>query len=249
MKSGDTSLGGPAQGFPATVWDDLRNAQSASPGSRREALEELCRRYWKPIYRHLRIAWARSNEDAKELTQAFLLWLIQGDALERYEPGRASFRTYLKSLLRHFVQHHDEALHRLKRGGGIDVFSLEDGEGSMAETLEDPRGTDPERAFDRAWREALLSTALKRVRERLSLEGTAGLLRLRVFEAYDLVSPAERPTHPVLAERLGIKVTDVQNYLFSVREMLRAEVRAEIARTSADEDTLKDEWNGFFDPR
>lgn len=249
MKSGDTSLGGPARGFPATVWEDLRHAQSATPDTRRKALGELCGRYWKPIYRHLRIAWAKSNEDAKELTQAFLLWLIEGDALERYQPGRASFRTYLKSLLRHFIQHHDEALHRLKRGGGIDICSLQDGDSPMADALEDPRRIDPEEAFDRAWRAALLAAALSRVRERLSQDGTAGRIRLGVFEAYDLVSPPERPTHATLAERFGIKVTDVQNYLFAVREEMRSELRAEIARTSADEASLKDEWNGFFDPR
>lgn len=249
MKSGDTSLGGPAKAFPATVWEDLREAGGTSPEARRKALEELCRRYWKPIYRHIRIAWAKSNDDAKELTQAFLVWLIEGEALKRYDPGRASFRAYLKSLLRHFVQHQDEALGRLKRGGDIEIFSLQEHEGGPAEGLEDPRGVDPEVAFDRAWRAAILSAALKQVRERLSQEGALGRLRLRVFEAYDLVPPPERPTHPHLAEQLGIKTTDVQNYLFSVREDLRSEVRAELARTSTGEESLREEWNGFFDLR
>jgi RNA polymerase sigma factor (sigma-70 family) len=249
MNPGDTSLGGPAGGFPATVWDDLRQAHSPSPEARRKALEGLCRQYWKPIYRHVRIAWAKSNEDAKELTQAFLLWLIEGDALKRYDPGRASFRAYLKSLLRHFVQHQDEALQRLKRGGGVEIFSLDEDPEGLSDKLEDPRTIDPEEAFDRAWRAAILSAALGRVRERLSREGSLGRLRLRVFEAYDLVPPSERPTHPVLAEKFGIKTTDVQNYLFSVREEVRTEVLAELSRTATGEDSLREEWNGFFDQR
>ncbi|HXX92412.1 MAG TPA: hypothetical protein VEN81_02185 [Planctomycetota bacterium] len=246
MKPGDTSLGGPAQGFPATVWEELDQARGVSPEARREALEGLCRRYWKPIYRHIRIAWSKSNEDAKELTQAFLFWLVRGDALERYVPGRASFRTYLKTLLRHFVQHQDEALGRLKRGGAVEVLSLEDETSAFGDRLEDPKGVDPEVSFDRAWREATLSVALRRVRERCQKEGPLAELRFRIFEAYDLVPPRERPTHAALAEKHGIKTSDVQNHLFAVRELLRRELRDELSRTTSDEEALKDEWDGFL---
>ena len=76
MKSSETSLGGTAQGFPNTLWEEISQARASDAGDRRAGLEELCRRYWKPIYRYVRIAFAKSNEDAKDLTQAFLLWLM-----------------------------------------------------------------------------------------------------------------------------------------------------------------------------
>src|SRR5579863_5456306 len=105
MSKGDTSLGGDQRGFPETLSELLVGIRHPSPDVRRAALEQLCRNYWKPIYGYIRVGWAKSNEDAKDLTQAFLSWLSEGGRLERYDPGRASFKTFLKSLLRHFLQH------------------------------------------------------------------------------------------------------------------------------------------------
>ena len=98
MKSGDTSLGGSAKEFSKTEPEILTRACNPSLEVRKEALEELCGRYWKPIYCHLRVAWAKSNEDAKDLTQAFLIWLVEGEALARYAPQRAAFRTELGKI-------------------------------------------------------------------------------------------------------------------------------------------------------
>jgi RNA polymerase sigma factor (sigma-70 family) len=195
------------------------------------------------------MAWSKSNDDAKELTQAFLLWLMEGDTLERYEPGRASFRTYLKSLLRHFLQHQDEALRRLKRGGHVEIFSLSDDQARFPDLLPDPKGATPEEAFDQAWLAELLFRALGRVRERWLNGGAAAERQFKVFECYDLIPPSERPTYAELAQRFGIKATDVQNYLFTVREAVRSELRAEVGRTTSGEDSLRDEWNGLFGQR
>src|SRR5436309_796860 len=103
MRAADTSLGGPREDFPKTIGDMVARARDPSAEVRRLGFEELGRQYWKPIYRYARVAWAKSNEDAKDLTQAFFLWLMEGDALDRYLPGRGSFRSFLKALLRHFL--------------------------------------------------------------------------------------------------------------------------------------------------
>src|ERR1051325_11532211 len=147
MKELDTSLGGSGRDFSKTVFEMVQKARSGPPAARQEALNDLFGRYWKPAYHYLRVAWAKSNEDSKDLVQAFFLWLVDGDALSRYDPGRAAFRTYLKSLLRHFVQNHDEALSRLKRGGGVKVLKLDDLDAPLEGSLPDPRQTDPDEAY------------------------------------------------------------------------------------------------------
>jgi RNA polymerase sigma-70 factor (ECF subfamily) len=243
MKTQDTSLGGEQREFPQTLWDVLSRARDSDAGTRREGLEELCRHYWKPVYRYVRVAWAKTNEDAKDLTQAFLLWLMEGDALQRYQPERASFRAYLKSLLKHFVQHQEDALRRLKRGGGVRILDL-DGALPLKELLADPSSADPEAIFDAAWRTTLVAGALARVRERLQSRGRA--IQFQVYEAYELLSPAERPTYADLARRFGIKEKDVDNHLLAVREELRADVRREMARLSGDPDDLEREWHALF---
>src|SRR5207253_8343443 len=69
----------------------------------REALEELCRKYWFPLYAFLRRQ-GRSPEDAKDLTQGFLAQFLAKDRLRRAEPAKGKFRSFLLASLTNFVQ-------------------------------------------------------------------------------------------------------------------------------------------------
>src|SRR5213078_3082453 len=113
----DTSLGGTKKEFPKTVWDLVLRARDSSAGVRRAGLEELCRHYWKPVYHYVRVSCAKSNEEAKDLAQGFFMHLVESDDLQQYKPDRASFRTYLKMVLKHFVLDEDKKAQALKRGG------------------------------------------------------------------------------------------------------------------------------------
>lgn len=237
--AGDTSLGGSQRDFPKTAWDLVERASDPSSETGRADLEELCRRYWKPVYHYLRVGWSRSNDDAKDLTQAFFLWLVEERLIGKYESARGAFRTWLKSLLRHFVQDHDKALHRLKRGGGVRLLGL-DGPPS----LPDPKATDPEKAFDQAWLAELVAGAVDRVRGRFAADGRAA--QFRAFEEYSLSPPAERPTYASLAEKLEVKEGDIKNHLFAVREEVRREIRDELSRMTSGPGGLEEEWNVFF---
>jgi DNA-directed RNA polymerase specialized sigma24 family protein len=218
---------------------------------RRQGLSELCLRYWKPIYSCIRIGWAKTNEDAKDLTQAFLLWLLEGSALQRYSSAKASFRTYLKALLKHFLQNHEKWKSRNKRCKDFRWLSLEEHRREM-EQITDRHGLDsavagdlePDRAFDREWFADLLGRGVDAVRERYLFGGMP--VRFQVFEEYDLCPPERRPTYDQVASRLGLKVSDVRNYLFIVRDEVRQAVRAEMAALTKDTVELEREWDGLF---
>lgn len=244
MRDQDTTLGGATQDFRKTVQDLLLRVRDPDAQVRKGGLEDLCRIYWKPIYGHLRRGWAKSNEEAKDLTQAFLLWLVEGDALSRYVPERSSLRTYLKSLLKHFVQDHDKALHRLKRGGGARLTELNRDAAELEAVLRDPRGMDPEQVFDRVWRLELVRRSVGRVAEQFHLQGRA--LQFQVFEAYDAKGSGEKPTYQTLAARFGMKESDIANYLFAVRHAIRSEIRAELAAMTGGPEELEEEWHAFF---
>jgi RNA polymerase sigma-70 factor (ECF subfamily) len=240
-KHQDTSLGGQDAHFIQTAWGVIQRACDPSPEVRRGGLEDLCRSYWKPVYHYLRVAWAKSNEDAKDLTQAFFLWLADPQALQRYEAERGSFRSFLKSLLRHFVQHHDEALARLKRGGGHTILTL-DGPGFF---VADPHSATPEEAFEKEWREAVIDQAFERVRSVLQESGHEK--KFRAFEEYYLnVPPGGRQTYASIAEKLDLTPIDVQHYLADVRELFRREIRAQLSQTVSRSEELEEEWNAFF---
>lgn len=243
MNVGDTSLGGSRAEFPETVLDVVRRACDGSPEVQKPALEEFCRKYWKPVYFYFRVAWARSNEDAKDLAQAFFLWLSDPRVLKRFDPQRAGFRTFLKSLLRHFVQHHDEALGRLKRGGGRIVLPL-DAEAALL--VPDLRTPGPADAFEADWRRSLIDQAVEDVRERLRSEARG--IKVELFEQYYLAGGAERPTYDALAKQFGLSVNDVQHYLADVRGEVRRQIREKIAETASGPQELEEEWNAFFGP-
>lgn len=244
MTTGETSLGGAGREFPKTAGEMLSKVRDPSTGVRRAGFEELSRRYWKPVYTYVRLAWAKTNEDAKDLSQAFFLWLLEGDSIARYEQERASFRTYLKLLLKRFVGHQEEAMSRLKRGGGVRIVPLEDGTAPLKDLLPDPASTDPERAFDRSWRSTLIQNAVDRVRRHWLADDRA--VKFRAFEQYDLCPPDGRPTYAEVAERLGLKETDVRNHLFAVREAIRSEIRADLSEMTSSPEDLAEEWNAFF---
>jgi RNA polymerase sigma factor (sigma-70 family) len=243
-RAGDTSLGGIHRDFPKTAWELLASAREDAGEPGRASLEDLCRLYWKPVYHYLRVGWSRSNDDAKDLTQAFFLWLVEDDLVKRYDPERAAFRTFLKSLLKHFVQDHDKASRRLKRGGGVRTLDLDREMALSGGPPADPKASDPERAFDQAWLSALLENAVEKVRGRFRSSGRS--IQIQVFEEYSLAPPADRPSYADLAGRLGIKEGDIKNHLFAVREEIRKEIRGELSRMTSDAETLEEEWNAFF---
>jgi len=241
----ETQLGGRAREFPQTTWRMVAGLQDAGGAHRQHGLEALCRRYWKPIYAYVRARWRKSNEEAKDVTQAFFAWLVEGEVLRRYAPEKGTFRHYLKGLLRNYVSNYDQARRRLKRGGGAAPRALDDDLVGLADLLPDPKAETPEEAFDRAWTDQVIQEALARTRARCEAEGKP--LRFAAFEAYELASPGERPTYAEVAERLGVKEGDVRNYLYAVRERLRAELRRGLLDTVSDPDQLRAEWGALFE--
>lgn len=240
----DTSLGGAEGAFPETTWSLVARLREADASARRPGIEKLSRRYWKPVYQTIRLGWGKHAEDAKDLTQAFFVWLFEGETLARYVPERGSFRGYLKGLLRRFLADEHKAANRLKRGGGVEIFPLDDEVRSLEETIADPRVADPDAAFDRAWKKEILDAALAATRRHFA--DAEGRVRLRAFEEYDLAPADGRPTYGELAARLGVKETDVRNYLFAVRERLRAEVHTQLFETVADAAELQEEFSALF---
>ncbi len=243
MNSWDTSIGGPQGSFPQTTLGLFSRLHDPDDRLRHDSLETLCRRYWKPVYRFVRIAWAKSNDDAKDLTQAFFVWLLEDDALKRYAPEKGSFRGFLKVLLSGFVGNEDRALARLKRGGGSKILNLDD-ETLLKESVSDPKAATPEQAFDREWMRTLVKHAVDRVRERFASDGRA--IQFRAYEEYELSPGENRISYAEVASRIGATEVQVRRSLEAVREGVIAELRAELSQTTLGARDLEEEWNALF---
>jgi RNA polymerase sigma-70 factor (ECF subfamily) len=228
----ETSLGGDQNVFPPTTQGILAGLQGADY---RASLETFCARYWKPVYAYLRAAWAKDNDTAKDLTQAFFLFLTEDDALKRFDAARGSLRGYLKVLLRSFVGHQERSLATLKRGGRVAVVSLDTS--GLDPVLSAP--VDPEAIFERVWKTELVARAMA------ALERQGGVA-FRIFAAYDLVPDGERPTYRELADRFRVSEAEVKNGLYRMREELRVGIRSELAQGTLSERDLEDEWKRLF---
>ena len=243
MKGLDTSLGGDGRRFPSTRPDWVARFQDPSRSDYRTALEDLCRCYWKPVYTYARLSWAQSNEDAKDLTQAFFAWLLEGEPLKAYQPERGGFRPFLKTLLSRFAGHRHETSQRLKRGGGKLPLRLDD-DPALEASVAASRFDAPADAFDRQWLEELLKVAVERVRTSFHAERRD--VQFRVFEEHDLSRTEPPPEYKDLAGRLNLRESQVRDYLATVRRAVRREVRVELERMTPDDQDLEAEWKALF---
>src|SRR5262245_42500337 len=123
--SGITSMGGVDWRLPASTIAMLARWNGSSPPDVKPIVEAIAARHWKAVYAWFRSDRGRSNEEAKDLAQAFFVWLLEGEALARFAPDRGSFRHFFKMLLSNFLSYRERGEHALKRGGGATVVPLE----------------------------------------------------------------------------------------------------------------------------
>src|SRR5437016_5558098 len=113
-----------AAAFATTHWSMVLEAQGESPAAQ-DALEKLCRTYWRPIYSFVRRHGARA-EDAEDLTQGFFALLLERKDLNTVRKEKGRLRSYLLASVKHFLT--DEARHAMavKRGKGQWLIPFEE---------------------------------------------------------------------------------------------------------------------------
>lgn len=243
MGSLETSCGGADRAFPSTRWSRIQAAREAGSPEHREALEQLSRSYWKPVYAYLRAVRRLPNEDAKDLAQEFFLELVEGGLLVRFSPQQGSFRNYLRGAVRLFLLEHHEREGRLKRGGGRKIFSMDDDRA----TIDEPGSTrTPEELFDLQWAESVFHDAVDRLRDESESAGQGDAFR--IFDRYELSSESgETPSYSALAAEFGIKETDVENRLKHCRKRFRALILDRIRDTVSTEVEVTAELSDILD--
>jgi RNA polymerase sigma factor (sigma-70 family) len=191
--------------------------------------------YWKPVCRFVRLKFRQEQADAEDLTQEFFATALQRDLFRRFDPVRASFRTYLRAAVEHFAVNERAAAQRSKRGGGVSFEPME--------TVEVAAGATPEEIFEQEWRRQVFALALEDLKAHC--EAAAKRVQWAVFEAYDLAA-GTRPSYGELAVRHGIAETSVTNYLAWARRMLRGFVEARLRGVTAGEGELRREMRSLW---
>jgi RNA polymerase sigma factor (sigma-70 family) len=232
----------PAGAFPATRPSIVGDLASVDPPRRAAACEALASTYWRAVYAFIRVRWTRSREDAQDLTQEFFSHAFERDYLSRYDPGKARFRTFVRTCLEGFLANEHKAAMRLKRGGGVTIrgvdFARFDADLAAHARSDEP---DPERWFHREWIRSLFADALDRLGARCEADGHGRAFTL--FVRYDIDEPqgGVRPTYAALAGEAGLRVTDVTNELAWARRAFREIVLNRLRDVCASDDEFRAE--------
>lgn len=231
----DTRAAGIA--FPATQWSMVLMATSQQSAASAKALNELCRRYWYPIYGFLR---GRNfgREDAQDITQAFFMKAVAGGLLQHADQERGKLRSFLLAALeRHLADHlrHERAE---KRGGRAVVLPMEcyTAEERFANEPTDHR--DPEKLFLAAWARDLMEEVLRKLRVYYEQSDRGALFR--ALEPHLAMDEGGVP-YQELARQLNLKADYLRVQVSRMRQRYARAVREEVALTVQTPEELEEE--------
>jgi RNA polymerase sigma factor (sigma-70 family) len=214
--------------FPATRWTLVIAAADPNRKETRSALISLCENYWYPLYAYLRRRGYPADQ-AQDLTQEFFVRVLEGRYLDRADPERGRFRSFILTCLKFFVADQEDCNRAQKRGGGV-VVPLEFDSGEDRYQREPAHGETPERIFERRWALAVLDRVVGRLRNEFVLHGRPEHFeRLKVF----LLGQSDAP-YAELARDMNTSEGALKVAIHRLRKRYRELFREEIADTVAD---------------
>jgi RNA polymerase sigma-70 factor (ECF subfamily) len=231
-KNGRERAGEPRE-FVTTRWSLILSAANLGSEEQRirDALGELCRTYWRPIFLFVR-ARGFSIEDAQDLTQDFFVTILKKNWLQHADRNRGRFRALLLRSLQNFLVNAAEKTHAHKRGGGVEFISWDDwmaeAPSQLSIRVQALDSLPPERIFDLTWATTVVEHALQRLREESESKG-----KLWLFQALSshLTDDRNEVSYAKLSEELGMAETAVKKQLHNMRQRYRSLLRDEVSQT------------------
>jgi RNA polymerase sigma factor (sigma-70 family) len=230
------------QGFEATRWSLVLAAQGDDTVKAGNALAELCRVYWYPLYAFVR-RMGRTSEEAEDLTQEFFARVIEHSYFDAAAQAKGKFRTFLLTAFRHFLANEWDKTRAQKRGGGVPVLSIDQQQAEERFDLEPADPASPEKLYERQWALTVLEESLSQLEQELIAEG-----RHELFDALksSLALQDRQMTYTELATRLGMTESSVKVTLHRLRKRYRALLRSTIEQTVSSPAEVDEEIRHLF---
>lgn len=234
---GDMSLTGPIH-FPTTRWSLVLRAGGGEAGEARVALDELLRRYFRPLRAYLLHCRSLPEDEAEDLIQGFIAdRILEQELIAVADPQRGKFRTFLLCALDRYVVDRLRYQGRLKRQASGTVLTIEQA-GDVA-----GRDGDPRAVFEVEWAREVLGRALRAMRRQCEAGGREDLWL--IFEGRVLgPTLAGQPPVPYsqLAQRAGRSAPEQgPNLLVTAKRMFQRSLREVIGEYAADEAEVDEE--------
>jgi DNA-directed RNA polymerase specialized sigma24 family protein len=218
--------------FPETRVSQVLALSSDDPSLRSRAVDLVVAAYRGPVIAVLRRQWSLEVEDAEDLAHDFFAHALEREWLARYDREKGRFRTFLRKCLHDFANTRYEASRRLKRGGHLQATTLDDADDLSTEA-------DVDRLFAQEWARSVLTLSLDRLRE--ECEAADRRHTYEVFVAHDVDGADEPPRYADLAQRFGIPVSQVANYLHWARSRFRGHVLETVRALTASDAEFREE--------
>jgi RNA polymerase sigma factor (sigma-70 family) len=237
-----TSLGatGPvspgAIAFATTHWSVVLEAQGESPGAQ-EALENLCRTYWRPIYSFVRRE-GIGPEEAKDLTQGFFALILERKDFQSVRQEKGRLRSFLLASLKHFMANERRDARTIKRGGGRILIPFDEIASDDSTEFDRSEMLSADLLYDRRWALTVLERVFARLREESQGSANAPLLE-RLNEL--LSDEPDRPSQAEIAREFGMTENAVKQAFHRLRQRYRQLLREEVAQTVATPAEIEDE--------
>ncbi len=229
--------------FVTTQWTRVLEARGDSPEAK-AALSDLCAAYYAPVFAFVRRN-APDEDTARDLTQEFFARLLARHGIPTVDPQRGRFRSYLLGAVKHFLADMRDHAHRLKRGGGQPLESIEPGtDTSPGLQLPDPNAPGPDREFDRKWALTLLDRALAVLAEEHKTAGKSD--QFEIFKPW-LTGDTENISQADAARQLDLNEGAVKVAIHRLRRRFREVIKAEIARTVSDRAQVEEELRDLLE--
>jgi RNA polymerase sigma-70 factor (ECF subfamily) len=229
--------------FATTRWTMVLHAGRLDAPETSEALAELCRVYWYPLYAYVR----RQGFDvptAQDLTQEFFARLVEKNYLGLADRQRGRFRWFLLTAFKCFLANEWDRACAQKRGGGARPLSLDEMTAEERYRVEPADPMSADQLYDRRWALDLLARARARLRERYQ-----GDDKHRRFELLESYLPGEEPasTQAEIGRQLGLNENAVKQEVHRMKKLFGELLRSEIAQTVVHPEDVDEELHYLID--
>jgi RNA polymerase sigma factor (sigma-70 family) len=211
-------------------------AQGESPAAH-EALEKICRIYWRPIFGFLRRQ-GIGREEAEDLTQGFFASLLQHKNLSAVRKEKGRLRSYLLGAVKYFLADEQRRAMAIKRGKGQRLIPLEELRTDERFEVEPTDPVTAEVIYERRWASTVLERVLNRLKDQYREAGNAAL-----FDSLKdlLADEPGAPSQADIAVRLNMNENAVRQAFYRFRQRYQSLLREEIAQTVATPGDIEDE--------
>jgi DNA-directed RNA polymerase specialized sigma24 family protein len=225
-----------AAAFTTTHWSVVLEAQGQSPAAQ-EALEKLCRIYWRPVYGFIRRQGIRTQE-AEDLTQGFFSLLLERRDFDAVRKEKGRLRSYLLTSVKHFIASEQRRAMTLKRGKGQQLIPLEELRAKQGIEMEPADPLSADRLYERRWALTLMEQVLHRLKDEYYTAGNPAL-----FDSLKQLLPdePEAQSRADIAKQFDMTDNALRQAFHRFRHRYQLLLREEISNTVAVASDIEDE--------